>query len=148
MTDKEYRSQKKRVEKFADKWFRTMGLGWFKVDFEWSRLENGEVAANTLSSWQYKAATITWYLPHIAKYDDDTIERCVVHEFAHVLLSGLAQNMIHDDETMANQINEYTTEVVTSAIMWSRIAGQEDKKKEKPSGQKKDGTPVRPTGKG
>lgn len=131
MTDKEYREQKKRISKFTDKWFKTMGLGWFKVNFEWARYEDGETAARTLSSWQYKSATITWFLPHIAKYDDDTIEQCVVHEFAHVLLSGLAQNMIHDDETMTNQINEYTTELVTSAVMWAREAGQKDKKEGK-----------------
>lgn len=128
MTDKEYREQKKRIQGFADKWFKTMGLGWFKVDFEWSRLEDGEIAAHTNSSWQYKSAIITWYLPHIAKYDDEVIEQTVVHEFAHVLLSGLAQNMIHDDEQMAKQVNEYTTELVANAVLWAREARQKEKK--------------------
>jgi hypothetical protein len=129
MTDKEYREQKRRVQKYIDKWREPMGIGWFRVTFEWSRLEDGETAARTLSSWQYKNATITWFLPHLAKFTDDVVEQTVVHEFAHILLSGLAQNQIHDDESMANQINEYTTEIVANAVMWAREAGQKDKKK-------------------
>lgn len=126
MTDKEYREQKKRVKKYIDKWFKTLGLGWFSVDMEWSRERDGETAARTLSSWQYKNATITWFLPLLAQHDDDTVERTVVHEFCHILLSALAQNQSDSNEGLANQINEYTTEVVASAMIWARMAGWED----------------------
>lgn len=123
MTDKEYREQKKRVQKYIDKWFKTLGLGWFLVDMEWSREHDGEVAARTFSSWEYKSATITWFLPHLANQSDDTVERCVVHEFCHILLSGLAQNQRDTDEVLADQVNEYTTELVASAFIWARAAG-------------------------
>lgn len=129
MTDAEYKAEKARVQRFIDKWFTTMGLGWFKVNMEWSREHDGEVAARTLSSWQYKSATITWFLPHIEKYDDDTVEETVVHEFSHVLLSGIAQNMVDTDETLANQVNEYTTELVAHALLWTRNAGRDDQRK-------------------
>lgn len=129
MTDAEYKVEKARVQKYLDKWFKTMGLGWFRVDMEWSREHDGETAARTYSSWQYKTATITWFLPHLANQDDDKVEATVVHELVHVLLSGIAQNMVDDDETLSNQINEYTTELVTSALLWTREAGRDDQRK-------------------
>lgn len=129
MTDKEYRAQKARVQKYLDKWFKTVGLGWFRVDMEWCRETDGETAARTHSSWQYKTATITWYLPHLAKYEDDTVEETVVHELCHVLLSGLAQNQIDNDNQLSDQINEYTTSLVAAALKWARAAGEDDAKK-------------------
>jgi hypothetical protein len=122
--DKEYREQKARVQKYIDKWFKTLGLGWFLVDMEWSREHDGEVAARTSSSWQYKDATITWFLPHLVNQSDDTVERTVVHEFCHILLSGLAQNQKDSNESLASQVNEYTTELVASALIWVREAGE------------------------
>lgn len=127
MTDKEYREQKKRVQKYIDKWFKTIGLGWFRVEFSWSReryADSPNTAGRTTSSWQYKDAGITWYLPALAEIDDDHLENVVVHEFCHVLLSGLAQ-MMENDSTEANQINEYTTELVANALIWAREAAND-----------------------
>lgn len=132
MNDKDFAQQKKRVQKYVDKWFKTLGLGWFTINFEWSRepdSSEGGTAGRTYSQWQYRSATITFFLPVLAQHDDDTVERTVVHEMVHVLLSGIAQNMVHDDETLSNQVNEYTTETVTAAIMWARTAGEETAKK-------------------
>lgn len=129
MTDKEFEIQKKRVKKFVDKWFKTLGLGWYEIDFEWSREFDGDTAGRTLSSWQYRSATITFFLPKLALQDDETIERTVVHEMAHVLLSALAQNQTEDDAGLHEQINEYATESVTNALIWSRMAGEDTLKR-------------------
>lgn len=134
MTDKEYHAQKKRVQKYIDRWFKTLGLGWFKVSMEWTREfceHNKDTAASTYSSWQYKSATITWYLPKLLLAEDSDIEDTVVHEFCHILLSGLAQNAEDVDGDYARQVNEYTTELVARAVMWARTAGSEDKKPNK-----------------
>lgn len=123
MTDKEYAKQKKRVQKYIDKWFKTIGLGWFRVGFEWDRERDDKdsgTVARTYSQWQYKQATITWFLPAVALQPDDELEATVVHEFSHILLSGLAQQT--DDDISTKQINEYTTELVANAIMWAREA--------------------------
>jgi hypothetical protein len=127
VTDKEYNTQKKRVQKYIDRWLTTLGLRWFRIDFVWEREHDGDCAARTLSSWQYKDATVTWYLPKIASISDDLLEQTVVHEFTHVLLSGLAQNAIDRDSDYANQLNEYTTEIVSNALSWAREAGRRDK---------------------
>jgi hypothetical protein len=124
VTDTEFDKQKKRVKKYVDKWFSTLGLGWYEVDFEWSREFDGETAGRCVSSWQYRSATITFFLPKLAQHDDETIERCVVHEMSHILLSSLAQNQNEDSSGLADQINEYATESVTNALLWSRMAGE------------------------
>lgn len=131
MTDKEYAKQKARVKKYIDKWFKTLGMGWFEIDFVWSREYDGETAGRTVSSWQYRSASITFMLPKIAEQDDETIERVVVHEMAHVLLSALAQNQNEDQGGLGDQINEYTTETVTNALIWSRTAGADDQKRKR-----------------
>lgn len=131
MTDKEFEKQKKRVKKIVDKWFTTLGLGWYEVDFEWSREFDGETAGRCVSSWQYRSATITFFLPKLAQHDDETVERTVVHEMTHILLSALAQNQAGDDGGLTDQINEYATESVTNALIWTRTAGEKTASKAK-----------------
>ena len=126
MNDKEYAKQKKRVEKYINKWHRVMGLGWFCIEYIWDREhkeDSPNTAALTNSAWQYKDASITWFLPQIQALADDRLENIVVHEFCHVLLSGLAQWI--EDNPQADQLNEYTTELVANAMIWSREAGEE-----------------------
>lgn len=123
MNDKDYARQKKRVEKYIDKWHRTMGLAWFHIEFIWDRehkTNSPNTVAETNSYWQYKDATITWYLPQIEGMNDERLENVVVHEFCHVLLSGLAQWI--DDNPQADQLNEYTTVLVANALLWAREA--------------------------
>lgn len=124
MSDKEYREQKKRVQKYINKWFRPMGIGWFAVDFVWSReTKNGkdcDVAADADVKWEYRKALITYYLPVIKDIDDSKVENVVIHEFVHILLGGLNR------EDTPQEVLEYTTELVTSSFGWVRDAGKKD----------------------
>lgn len=130
MTDKQYAKQKQRILVYIDKWFKQIGLGWFKVNFVWDRSISDGRAGSTVSSWQYKEATITWFLLVTNDMSDDDIERLVVHEFSHVLLSGLAQTQECDAGlcagTLSSQVNEYTTTLVTDALIWAREADKDN----------------------
>ncbi len=126
MTDKEYRHEKKRVKKYIDKWFKTMGLGWYRVDMVWNRARdesNPRTAARTTTQWQYRSATVEWYLPSIADDDDDYLEGIVVHEFTHILLAPL---LLVDREDDLPLQHEYATDSVAQVIGWARKAGQND----------------------
>lgn len=128
MTDKEYRKQKKRVQKYIDKWFTAMGMGWFQVTMTWNRerdADNPNTAARTISNWQYRNAEIIWFVPTIPDQDDDFLEGIVVHEFTHVLLSPLL--LVDNKEDLPLQ-HEYATECVARAIQWARKAGAKDAK--------------------
>lgn len=126
MTDKQYRDQRKRVRKYFDKWFTTLGLGWYQVDVVWSRTvdeDDRDTAAKTTWRWQYRTASITFYLPTIAELNDEKLEGVVVHEFAHILTGSMVQNSPDDN----SQLMEYGTEIVARALIWAREAGKKDK---------------------
>lgn len=126
MTDKEYREQKKRVQKFIDKWHKTLGMGWYRIDLEWDRARAEDYpneAAITEWQWQYRTASITFRLPEIALLNDEKLENVVVHEFAHILTGAMVQNQPDENR----QLMEYSTENVARALIWAREAGKKDK---------------------
>lgn len=123
MTDKEAREQKKRVKKVIDKWFKTMGMNWWRIDMYWERdydAADDRTAARTSWSWQYRSAVITWFLPVIQNFNDEELENAVVHEFSHILIGAVSQDVLEDKR----QLVEYSTENVTRAIIWAREAGE------------------------
>ncbi len=104
MTDKEYAKQKKRVQKYFDKWFDDIGLGWWHVDVAWDRARSEEEpseAACTSWLWQYRSASITFRLPVVATLDEEKLEHCVVHEFAHILTGSMVQNAPEENAQLA-----------------------------------------------
>lgn len=137
MTDKEYEEQKKRVKRYIDKWYDTLGLGWWRVEMIWDRAKNEDMpdeAAVTRWQWQYRTASVTWRLPILAELDDEKLEGTVVHEFAHILTGAMVQNAPEEN----TQLMEYGTESVARALIWARLAGQKDKQRDK-DGPAKDG---------
>lgn len=127
MTDKEHEIIKARIQKLIDKWYHTLGLGWYRTDMVWARdhdEEKRDTAARTKWSWQYRTAEITWFLPVCMNQNDEELERIVVHEFAHILTGSMAQNAPDTDEY--SQMMEYGTETVARSLMWARNAGRDD----------------------
>jgi len=49
--------------------------------------EDFKVTAITESRWQYMQARIKWYLPSAVRHNNDELEKVLVHELCHVLLS-------------------------------------------------------------
>ena len=128
MNDKEYAKQKKRVQKYIDKWFKAMGLGWFEIDISWSRERDQrepDVLARAHTTWQYRIAEVVFFLPVVAENKDDFLEGAVVHEFVHVLINPLM--VVGSKEDLQPQ-HEYATECIARALRWSRKAGEEDAK--------------------
>lgn len=123
MTDAEYEKAKKRVQSFIDKWFTTLGLGWWRVDMQWYQSKDDDeidTAARTTWRWQYRTASINWYLPILAEMNDEKLEATVVHEFAHILTGPMVQNAPEEN----HQLMEYGTETVARALIWAREAGE------------------------
>lgn len=127
MTDKTYKEQKKRVQKCVDKWFKTLGLGWYEVDIVWSRTidtTSPDCVGRATTSWQYRQAEVVFFLPNVENLSNEKIESIVVHEFTHILTSAISIYIPEGHE----QNNEYATECVARALEWAREAGANDAK--------------------
>lgn len=134
MNDSDYKTQRKRVQTFLDKWYKPMGLEWFRVNIEWSRggdkdfdSEETQAAASTMINWPYKLATVVFHLPAVEQIDDEHLEHVVVHEFTHILLGS--QTTTTDSTPDERARHEYATELTANALIWCRLAGAHDAKK-------------------
>jgi hypothetical protein len=70
--------------------------------------------AETISRWEYRSATINWYLPSLIRCPPDDLELTVVHEYCHILLAPLECHMKKSGE---GEVSEFTTESVARAIL-------------------------------
>ena len=127
MNDKSYEKQKKRVKKLFDKWRTPLGLGWWKITIVYSREKsrgegiNGEhntdiegtwdIVFSTCSDFYYKIATITAFLPIIQNLSDENVERYLLHECAHILVTP----MKHKDRELQEELVATT---IADTILW------------------------------
>lgn len=109
----------KRVREFADDWEPLLDLPGISVThkfhdryFDEENLDT--TAANTVYQWEYRQAVIHWYLPTVARMDDNDIEMAVVHEYAH-LLTGPVRDLITSNK---HERLELATENVARALIF------------------------------
>lgn len=88
----------KRVEtvitKLSPIWIKRLNLSHWEIEQIFLNSYYGDdgdedfkVTAITETRWQYMQAKIKWYLPSAIRHDDETLEKVLVHELCHVLLS-------------------------------------------------------------
>lgn len=127
MTDKEYREQKQRIRKLKDKWFKNLGLGWWRINISYIRDEkftgkaeyapkvfNGiyEAAFVVSTDYYYNSASIDCYLSILKDLPDDELEEYFLHELMHIIL-----NPMHTKAT-SNQ-EELVATKLAQAFLWS-----------------------------
>lgn len=136
MNDKAYREQKARIDKLIKKWVKPIGLGWWDMKFIYVRGEDDQPAAyeppiaksgqavcimSTQTDYYYKFATIKFFMPVIADWDDDKeLERFFVHELMHIFLKPMqTRQKFSEEELVATQLAE--------ALIWARLEGESTK---------------------
>lgn len=129
MTDKEYRKQKKRLERFIEKWRTQLGMRWWQITFNYHDepcVGDGDrpPAARTTVDWDYNRAIIDFYVPEFVKDSDERVEQIVIHEFCHVLVNemrqwrGASDALSHEERVVTN---------LAQAFLWVRDAAREGK---------------------
>lgn len=109
-------------------WQRRIGLSHFSirhsfVDAFFGDEDAGDVKTTAVTNvrWQYLEARIVWYLPSAVRHEDEYLERTLVHELCHVLLSPEQADIPgkHSEKL------ELSTEMVARAlwIAWSPPMG-------------------------
>lgn len=130
MTDKEYREQKKRVQKYLDKWITPLGLRWWKIDVVWDRATHCDsdppggsehCAAHVKCRWEYLEATVTFHLLQLIEQKDDDLEKVIVHELCHVLVNEMRAPIAPNDETHAEWMKheERVVSTLACAFIWT-----------------------------
>jgi hypothetical protein len=135
MTDKEYREQKKRIQKLIDKWVHTLGLDWWEIIYEYVRGEHDGSETNYMpftgkgsryacimevsTDYYYRTARMTFYLQTCIDYDDAALERYFVHECMHIFLKAMQTKQKASEE-------ELVATSLASAVIWAREEGRRD----------------------
>jgi hypothetical protein len=118
VTDREYKSQKQRVEKILERWVEPCGFGWWRIEHTWHRSiddvdENVTRIATTRTLWAYRKAFMHWYLPTIQDMDGDELEHTVVHELCHILVAPAWDETATDSHGL-----EYAVECVAQTLIY------------------------------
>lgn len=119
MKKKEYKRNRKRVQRVFDEWIYKLGLKWWRIDIAYCDSEqdfiasNGDtVVARTWARWQYLEAAISINVPAAARMDDDELEYAIVHELCHVLINEMREDNIKHEER--------TVTALAKAFIWVR----------------------------
>jgi hypothetical protein len=124
MTDKEYEKQKKRIQKLIRKWVKRLGLGWWKIDFNYHReLRNEPTNYNPNGEWNcpmatgsdfyYLTASVDVYLSVIKDVSDELLEECFLHEMMHIFLKPMSTGKTAKEE-------ELVATKLARAFIWSQ----------------------------
>lgn len=121
MTDKEYREQKRRIEKLIKKWTAPLGLNWWELQYVWIRGEHDgsetlympftgkdnryTCVMEVTTDYYYKTATLKFYLETCLGFDDKAIERYFLHELMHIFLKPMqSKGKANEEELVATHL--------------------------------------------
>src|SRR5579872_6047859 len=92
-----------------------LGLGWWTIRHHFNETDSRDddtIIADTSCNWEYRDATITWFLPICAAQSDDELLATAIHEYVHILLAP-----IESDCTAPDKVKEYAVESVAKMIL-------------------------------
>lgn len=90
---------KARIRRTVDKWRTILGLMLWDFDFEYHEtpISGHEKAAATCEpQWQYRIATLRFYMYDMHGLTDERFERVIIHELMHCLADGAEEHIVTD----------------------------------------------------
>ena len=119
MTDAEYEKEKRNLEKFLIPLKDALLNEWkIKHCFNRERFEGDHSRmADTGPLWEYKTATINWYMPAIAEFcpEQSDVFNLVVHEFVHCIIAPISPDT-DDVSDEKRALVEFVTQNITDSI--------------------------------
>lgn len=136
------------ITSLSPTWQERMGLSHFDIEhafldsfFGDDGEEDFKVTATTEVRWNYLTAKVKWYLPSAVRHDEEMLEKTLVHELCHVLLSSeqaLIDNRLAESTALPSTATQYeqlqntyyermelSTEMVTKAL-WRAYSDKTD----------------------
>lgn len=117
MTDKQYDQQKKRIEKYVNKWLQLFHLHNWKGRCVWERdsKKNNdgetEVLAHCFSDWKYLIYELTFFLSSFVHKSEKDVERIVVHEMLHIVINEMRENRHENEERVVSTLTNIMEDV-------------------------------------
>ena len=114
-----YELVKHAVESLKDEWQSRMDLGHVAITHTYLPAFNEDdhlIVAQTNAMWEYRSATVRWWLAGAARLDHREIEDTLVHEYTHILLAPI-ESKIPDKHL---ELKEFAVESVARALMRSK----------------------------
>jgi len=122
MAEKPEERVTKLINKLAPIWKKRLCLNHWDIQHTYLDNyfgdDNGQdhkVTATTHAQWQYMDANIKWYIPSAVRHDNQTLEKILVHELVHVLLSP-EQSLVDTEITHSSSHGQYN-ETQTNALV-------------------------------
>jgi len=108
----------KKITKLAEKWLIILGLrNWVNINLQVSEEScprGKDTVATAYPEWEYRHATIEFYLPACQEIDDDKLEYFFVHECCHILVNEMASK-----KKGARKHEERTVTQLAQAFLWT-----------------------------
>jgi len=109
---------KARVSACFALWIPRLGLDRWDIDITWQESRHPEdtdssTLMDTTALWEYMTATIRVFLPPCIALEDDDLEKAVVHELVHCLVSPMEQ-VVPDEHSKEC---EFTVELLTRLML-------------------------------
>ncbi len=119
MTDDEYKKEKENLEKFLIPLKDALLNDWkIKHVFNRERWETDRGRmADTSALWEYKTATINWYMPAVKEFcpEQSDVFNVVVHEFVHCIIDPISPSTDSvSDERRA--LVEFVTQTIADSM--------------------------------
>ena len=105
--------------------------GWYQIKHHFSTRFDGSDAldadgnstcytttAITVASWEYRTASITWFVPVAATQTDDVLTQVAIHEYVHALLAPISSLLPGRKDVSKH--DEYVTECLSRVICHAR----------------------------
>ncbi len=110
-----------RLKPIVDRWMAALGLDrWNRSDIHykltacWDDRPGSTTNADTWSDWTRLKFDTNFYLPTIAEMDDLELEKLVIHEFLHPLVSEMRRGKL---EERTKEDYDHEERVVTTLAM-------------------------------
>lgn len=118
MNDKEYSKEKSNLENMLIPIKNAMLRDWrIKHVFHRERCSaDAERMADTSALWEYRTATINWYLPSIKDNcpEQSDVFNVIVHEFTHCTLDPICQDLSDDKRAVV----EFVTQSIADHLQY------------------------------
>ena len=111
-----------RITKITTALEHELGLdGWLQITHQFDPgFDSDETGttAETFPQWEYRCASITWFIPVAATQTDAELEAAAIHEYLHLLLAPIATLM--PKGRGVEKLEEFVTESLMRVIGHAR----------------------------